>query len=143
MRIQELADETGVTPDTIRYYEKRGLLPEPPRRSQSGFHPGYRQFCRVDIARVHFVRRAQALGFSLDQIRQLLELRYDPDAQCEPIIALAQAKLGEIDDKLAELQKIRASLTDFMADCNNSEPASECSFFDAVIATAAQDDVTT
>lgn len=105
LTIGELAQQAGVGVQTVRYYERLGLL-EPPARSASG----YRQFDGEAAARLRFIRRAKDLGFTLDQIRQLLALRLKPGATCDEVKPQAEAKLTDIEAKITMLQRMAGVL---------------------------------
>jgi DNA-binding transcriptional MerR regulator len=108
----ELAKHSAVHPETIRYYEKHGLLPAPSRSVA-----GYRQFEPLMIGHVRFIKRAQGVGFSLEEIRQLLGLRRDQDSSCGDVRTLAQAKIAEIDQRIADLQAMRSALSSLTEAC--------------------------
>ena len=133
MRISELARLCDVKTDTIRYYEKRGLLPEPVRSQMVSGRPGYRKYTEVDTDRVRFIRQCQNLGFSLDEIGQLLNLRYETGGNCAPIVAIAQEKQTEIDQKIELLETMKQQIQDFLVDCSEDDAADGCSFFDRVL----------
>lgn len=111
LTIGKLAGAAGVRIDTVRYYERRGLMPEP-RRSASG----YRNYDADAVRRLRFIRRAQALGFTLDEIGELLALRADPANHAE-VRATAQARLADIDGRIRELAVLRDSLSQLVRDC--------------------------
>lgn len=121
LTISRLARAASVNVETIRYYERRGLLPEPPRRSS-----GYRQYPPDSVARLHFIKRAQDLGFSLKEIAELLELRVNAETVCSEIMQCAETKVAEIEQKLATLERMRQILTDLLAHCHIQEPTGEC-----------------
>jgi len=117
-----LAKSSGVHPETIRYYEQNGLLPIPVRSEAN-----YRLFDHDSIDRVHFIKRAQSVGFSLDEIRLLLSLKYAEDATCEPVRQLAQEKLVELDQKIHALYAMKALLEGLVDACpGGDEPADDC-----------------
>ena len=122
-----LASEGGVRVDTIRYYERRGLLPRPSRR-----HSGYRQYTEDDLARVRFIRRAKDLGFSLAEIAELLELRVDHLKTCADVRREADRKAGDIDRRIGELQRMRLALVEVAAACRGRGPTSECPILEAL-----------
>jgi MerR family copper efflux transcriptional regulator len=105
MNIGQLAREAGVPIDTVRYYERNGLLPEPARRAS-----GYRNYQSSDVDRLRFVRRAKSLGFSLSEIRELLALSDRRGEQTPDLQGLAQTRMSDVDRKLAELTRLRAAL---------------------------------
>lgn len=121
-----LAKSSGVHPETIRYYEQNGLLPIP-ARSESN----YRLFDYENVDRVHFIKRAQSVGFSLDEIRLLLSIKYAPDATCEPVRLLAEEKLNELDKKIQALLAMKALLEDLVEICpGGDEGIEECPIID-------------
>lgn len=121
-----LAKSSGVHPETIRYYEQNGLLPIPVRSESN-----YRLFDRESIDRVHFIKRAQSVGFSLDEIRLLLSLKYAEDATCEPVRQLVQEKLAELDQKIQALHAMKALLEGLVEICpGGDEPIEECPILD-------------
>ncbi|MEU3684307.1 heavy metal-responsive transcriptional regulator [Streptomyces sp. NPDC030592] len=105
MRIGELAAETGLTTKTIRFYEQAGLLPPPPRTAS-----GYRDYPSHTVARLAFVRDAQAAGLTLAEIRSVLALRDSGQAPCTQVGTLIEEHLAEIDRRMAELRQARAVL---------------------------------
>ncbi|MFJ3620557.1 heavy metal-responsive transcriptional regulator [Streptomyces iakyrus] len=105
MRIGELAAETGLTTKTIRFYEQAGLLPPPPRTPG-----GYRDYPRHTVARLAFVREAQAAGLTLAEIRSVLALRDSGQAPCTQVGTLIDEHLAEIDRRMAELRQARTVL---------------------------------
>jgi len=127
LRIGQVAQAAGVNIETIRFYERCGLLADP-GRSESG----YRAYPPETVGRVRFIKRAQQLGFTLREIGGLLALRIDETATCEQVRAQAEAKLAEIDAKIADLRRIRAALAALAAACVNDGPTSECPLLDAM-----------
>jgi MerR family transcriptional regulator, copper efflux regulator len=121
LTIGALANGAGVGVETVRFYERKGLLPEPPRSAS-----GYRQYPPDTVDRLRFIRRAQRLGFSLHEISDLLELRVDEVAACGVVEARAQAKLAEVAGKIAELRSIQAALLRLVSACEAREPTSDC-----------------
>jgi MerR family Zn(II)-responsive transcriptional regulator of zntA len=118
----ELARSGQVNPETIRYYERSGLLPLP-ERSEAG----YRLFAPAAAQRIRFIKRAQAVGFSLDEIRALLDLKYGDEATCGDVRGMVDAKISDIDQKIAALQAMRDELTVLFDDCpGGSVPTEEC-----------------
>jgi len=121
LKIGELAKAAGVGVETIRYYERRGLLAQPPRRAS-----GYRQYPPMTVRRVRFIRRAQTLGFTLKEIEELLALRVDDERSCADVRALARAKLEDIERRVAELQQMGRALEQVARRCRGRGPTSEC-----------------
>ena len=99
LTIGQLAKKSRVNVETIRYYERRGLVPAPPRR-----YSGYRQYSPGDARRVLFIKRAQRLGFTLKEVSELLHLRVDPHMTCADVRRRAKIKIAEIDEKIQEIQ---------------------------------------
>jgi MerR family mercuric resistance operon transcriptional regulator len=122
-----LAGQCGVNLQTLRYYEREGLLPPPPRTSA-----GYRTFPPEAVARVQFIKHAQALGFTLREIKELLALRVDPRTTCADVRDRALAKVADIEQKIRTLQAIKAALTHLAAACTGEGPASSCSLLEAL-----------
>ncbi len=119
MKISELAQTTGVTADTLRYYEKQGLLNVPQRQDN-----GYRSFSAADVQRVRFVRSAQTLGFSLAQIREVLPDLEQGRMGRTGIEARLNAKIAEIDARFAELRRLRRELVQTLASLSCAVDAS-------------------
>ena len=113
IQIEELAQLSGLTIDTIRFYERRGLLKRPPR-SEGGF----RLFSSQDVTRLKFVRRAQALGFSLGEVRDLLILRDEHTEPCSHVRNLLESKLEIVRYKTEEMRVLEGELKDALRKCN-------------------------
>ena len=105
MRIGELAKQVGVTPDTIRYYEREGLLP-PAERTPSG----YRDYGPEVLDDLRFIKKAQALGLKLSDVREVLEISSGGKPPCEHVRATVSARLAEVEERLRELRALRATL---------------------------------
>ena len=121
LTIGRVAKEAGVNLETIRYYERQGLVPKPPRT-----RAGYRFYTPEAARRVHFIKRAQELGFSLKEIRELLALRVDTKTTCADVRRRAQAKIADVEAKIRALQEIRKALARVTAACTGRGPASAC-----------------
>ncbi len=117
----ELAKESGVNSATIRYYEKIDLLPEPPRSNA-----GYRLFSNESVNRIRFIKQSQELGFSLKEIKELLNLRVTPEATTSDVRKRATEKIDEIGDKIKRLGEMKKSLKILVDTCCNEDSASEC-----------------
>ena len=113
MQIGEAAQRTALTVDTIRFYERRALLPPAPRTTGQ-----FRLYTADDVIRLNFIKQMQALGFSLQQIKQLLELRDRGRYDCEEVSNLLNEKLSEIRGKIRELQKLERELAIDLRKCN-------------------------
>lgn len=125
--IGEAAQAAGVHIETLRYYERRGLVPEPPRSRAN-----YRLYPHESVQLVRFVKRAQELGFTLNEIRELLALRDGGEgASCAEVQQQARLKLRNIDAKIRSLQTIRQALSDLVAQCSGSGPITACPILEA------------
>lgn len=127
LTVGQVAKHTGVSVETIRFYERRGLIPAPARSPA-----GYRQYPPDTPRRVRFIQRAKAVGFTLNDIGELLELRTRPGVTCADIRARAEVKLDEIDAKLAELNQMRRALGQLAERCSGKGGLSECPILDAL-----------
>jgi MerR family mercuric resistance operon transcriptional regulator len=121
LTISRLAHLGGVNLETVRYYERRGLLPKPPRTQA-----GYRQFSPEAARRLRFIKRAQELGFSLDEVQELLALRIEPRKNRADIRCRAQAKIADIDRKIGALTAMKATLLDLALHCEQCGPSADC-----------------
>lgn len=124
--IGEMSRRTGVNIETIRYYERIGLLPAPPRTGG-----GRRVYGPDHLRRLGFVRRGRELGFSLDAIRSLIALGSPNDADCIDVCAIAEKHLRDVRQKIADLQALEATLSEAMQDCRNSDER-RCAVLDAL-----------
>lgn len=128
MKIGELARRAGVNIQTVRYYERRALLPEPQRRPS-----GYREYGPDALERLRFIKRAQELGFTLAEIGELLQLRLDPSTPAAAVKARAEAKIADIDRKLHDLERIRHALVHLAGRCRGGRgPVGDCPLLDAL-----------
>ena len=125
--IGQVAKEAGVGVETLRYYEREGLLKEPPRRAS-----GYRQYPEDAVKRIQFIKRAQELGFSLKEITELLALRVDPATSSSEVKQRAEAKLADIQRKVEELLRMKRALEQITHLCSGHGPVSECPILDAL-----------
>lgn len=125
--IGELAKLSGVGVETIRYYERERLL-EQPKRPPGGF----RRYPPEALQRLRFVRHAKDLGFTLDEIRDLLKLRARRGASCSTVCGKAQKKIAEIDARIGELRRLRDALTDLADACTGEVAIEDCSILAAM-----------
>ena len=121
MQIGEVADQAGVSIQTMRYYERRGLLPEP-QRSEAG----YRRYGQDALRRVRFIRRAQELGFTLEEIAELLALWEQSAVACDHVAERATATLDRIDAKIGDLQRMRSALGQYVSACRAGQTLPGC-----------------
>jgi Cu(I)-responsive transcriptional regulator len=126
MTIGALAAATETSAETIRYYERAGVLPAPARRDS-----GYRLYGPGDVERLRFIRRARELGFSLEQVRELVGLADVPDRSCDEIDRIARVHLGEVEAKLAQLAALRTELRRVISQCRGGH-VSDCRIVDAL-----------
>jgi Hg(II)-responsive transcriptional regulator len=126
MWISQTAREAGVNAQTLRFYERRGLLPKPPRRGS-----GYREYPEDAVRIVRFIKRAQELGFSLDEIEALVRLRGVRKSERHRVSAIAEKKIAQIDGKIAHLEAMRAALATLVKSCHRGGDA-ECPIIDAL-----------
>lgn len=121
LSIGQLAKATKVNLETLRYYERRGLLPEPLRSSS-----GYRQYPESEIKRIHFIKHAQGLGFSLKEIQELLAIKATTKASCQKTRTTVQGKIKDIDSKISLLEEIKKSLSTLEKQCAKKKPQTGC-----------------
>ena len=126
----QVAERADVGIHTVRYYEKRGLLPEPPRTAA-----GYRQYDQEHVSHLRFIKRAQDLGFTLEEIGELLNLRVVPGAGAE-VRERTSDKVAEINAKIRDLQRIKAKLIELEAACGHHGSADSCRVLHALEDTA-------
>ena len=125
MTVGTAAKRAGVKIDTIRYYERRALLPKSPRTEA-----GYRTLTDETVQRLRFIKHAQALGFTLNEIKQLLALRLTPGKTCADVRSRAEAKTADIERKIRSLQVMKRALQQLVSACESNGPVSECSFLE-------------
>ena len=119
LTIGALADAAGVNVETVRFYQRKGLIPNPKRP-----HGGIRRYADADLARVRFIKAAQRLGFGLDEVAELLKL--EDGTQCRVARGLAERKLADVRGKLANLRRIEAVLSQLLARCNSARGNVRC-----------------
>ncbi|MBI3377367.1 MAG: MerR family transcriptional regulator [Nitrospirae bacterium] len=127
LTIGQLAKKAGVNIDTIRYYEKQGLIPKPSRRES-----GYRQYSQDSVKRILFIKRAKDLGFSLKEIFELLSLRLDSRTKCGDVKKRADIKIAEIEGKIQTLRRMNAALVKLVKACEENKQAGECPILEAL-----------
>jgi DNA-binding transcriptional MerR regulator len=121
MRTGQVADQAGVNIQTLRYYERRGLLPMPTRRAS-----GYRMYGPDAVRVVRFVKRAQQLGFTLDEVESLLHLADGGPDSCHGARHLATDKISDLDRRIAQLTAMRQSLQRLVVTCERPRTQREC-----------------
>src|SRR5262244_515588 len=125
--IGELAKQAKVHVETLRYYERRGLIPRP-RRTVSN----YRVYSSENLRRVKFIKQAQGLGFSLKEIKKLLALRATPRARCADVRTYAAHKIEDIDEKIRSLARMRKTLEKLIAECSGDGPVTQCPILESL-----------
>ena len=126
MKIGELARATSTKVETVRYYERIGLLLEPGRTDGN-----YRDYGPAQLARLSFIRRARDLGFTLDPVRELLALADDRDQPCDSVDVVARQHLAQIDKKIRDLRSLRRELDGIIGQCRHGA-ISECRIIEAL-----------
>lgn len=125
LTIGNLASSAGVNVETIRYYERRGLIDQPVKPKN-----GYRRYNKTILDRILFIKKAQGLGFQLDEIENLLSLA---DGHCSEIQSLAESKLGDVQAKVKDLQRLETVLTDLVRQCDARVNKADCPIIDALL----------
>ena len=121
LSIGQLAEQSGIHLETIRYYEREGLMPAPPRKSS-----GHRAYPRTAARRLRFIKQAQELGFSLAEIRELLALKVDPDQLCTDVVRQVEAKILDIDARIEYLQAMKRVLGQMKDSCSGNCAVADC-----------------
>lgn len=123
----ELARLAGVNVETLRFYEREGLIAKPPQRPS-----GYREYPPEAVDLVLFIQRAKQLGFSLKEVKELLTLREVPRATCGDVVVIAERKVADIDAKISDLRAMRAALTKLLKECPGSAPIAQCPIIESL-----------
>lgn len=127
LKAGQVAARAGVNVETLRYYERRGIMPRPKKRAS-----GYREYGVDDVRLVRFVKRAQGLGFTLKEIQGLLRLRNSGRTSCDVVRASAQAKILDVEEKIASLRAIRSALSVLVASCRDDRTVRSCPILEAL-----------
>jgi Hg(II)-responsive transcriptional regulator len=127
VRTGQVADQAGVNIQTLRYYERRGLLPPPPRQDS-----GYRSYGADAVGVVRFIKRAQELGFTLREVEMLLDLADGGPTGCDAVKALADHKLKDLEGKMASLRAMHQSLQRLVATCERPKRQRECPLIESL-----------
>lgn len=127
LTIGRLAQKSGVNVETVRFYERRGLICQPSKPEK-----GYRRYPLEMISRIRFIKNAQELGFSLREVSELLDLRVDPQTTCKDVKEQAEAKILDIEEKMQALLNMKNALTKLAATCRGKGPSSECPILEAL-----------
>lgn len=127
LKTGELAAQAGVNVQTLRYYERRGLIEEPERRAS-----GYREYSTDAVQLIRFIKRAQELGFTLAEIEDLLRLRSNQDAACSEVRSAAEAKIEDIEQKIRHLRAMKRALGALVAACETEGSPLHCPLLEAL-----------
>ena len=122
--ISKVAKELGINVETVRFYERRGLITQPSKPEV-----GYRHYPNDTVNRIRFIKRSQELGFTLDEIANLLSLN---DRPCSQVQELAEHKLSAVKEKMADLQRLEKALNGLLVQCSNNEDDNHCPIIDAL-----------
>ncbi len=121
LTIGKVAEQTGLGIETIRFYERKGLIATPPRPST-----GYRHYPEEIVERLHFIKRAKKLGFSLKEIGELIALRIDPGSTCAQVKLRTEEKIAAIEDRIVGLERMRRALQLLANSCAEAGPNDDC-----------------
>ncbi len=127
MRTGELAAHAGVNIQTVRFYERRGILPKPSRTAS-----GYRVYSAEAVRLIRFIKRSQELGFTLDEIEDLLRLRNNRRSSCAVVKSAGQAKMAAVEAKIADLKAMKRALAVLLASCERNDRDRECPILEAL-----------
>ncbi|MCF8890668.1 mercury resistance transcriptional regulator MerR1 [Priestia megaterium] len=127
-RVGELADKCGVNKETIRYYERLGLIPEPERTEK-----GYRMYSQQTIDRLHFIKRMQELGFTLNEIDKLLGVVDRDEVKCRDMYDFTVIKIEDIQRKIEDLKRIEQMLIDLKERCPENKDIYECPIIETLL----------
>jgi MerR family mercuric resistance operon transcriptional regulator len=127
LTIGRVARDAGLAIDTVRYYEREGLLAKPARTPS-----GYRQYSPDAVKRLQFIRQAKELGFTLSEIRELLTLKVAPGKSCAEVRAHAEAKIADVEQRIAQLGRMKRALAKLASACSGRGPTSECPILEAL-----------
>ena len=125
--IGKAAKQAGVGVETVRFYERRGLIEQPPRRDN-----GYRQYPEETVVRIRFIKQAKKLGFTLREINELLTPRDEPGAACSDLRQRAEIKLMDINRRIEELARMRDVLNSLINSCSQEKSIGECPILNVI-----------
>ena len=127
LTIGKVAQRAGVGIETVRFYEREGLIEDPPRGPS-----GYRHYSESVVPRLLFIRRAKELGFTLKEIKELLSLRLDPDTTCADVRERAEGKIADIEEKIRSLRRMKKALIKLTESCRGLGPVDACPILEAL-----------
>lgn len=126
-KIGEVAQQASVNKETVRYYEKRELITKPDRRRS-----GYRIFTQQHVNEIRFIKRAQQLGFTLSEIKEMMALRVDDDISCGEVRVKAEEKYQDVMEKIEDLKRIKNLLIDLIESCEANAQTDDCIILNAL-----------
>jgi MerR family mercuric resistance operon transcriptional regulator len=132
LTIGKVAKKAGVNIETIRYYERQGLITRPLRKQSKWGAPGYRHYPAETVKRIQFIRHAKELGFSLKEIAELLSLRIEQNITCGDVRKRADVKIADIEERILNLQRMKNALSKLAKECKGKGPVSECPILEAL-----------
>lgn len=127
LSIGQVARDAGVGIDTVRFYERQGLIAEPPRKRS-----GYRQYPVETVQRIRFIRRAKELGFTLEEIAELIALRSTSGRSCADVRAHASERIARIEEKVADLEQMKFALSRLVVTCSGRGSTRECPILESL-----------
>ena len=127
LKIGVVAKQSGVNLQTVHYYERRGLVPRPPRSASN-----YRLYPPRTVRRIRFIKHAQDLGFTLKEVQELLRLRATAGSRCGDVLERAKAKIQDIDEKVRSLRSMRKALARLTDECRGQAPISDCPILESL-----------
>lgn len=127
LTIGQVAGRAGIGVETVRFYERAGLIAEPARKAS-----GYRQYDEDVVDRLRFIRRAKELGFTLNEIRELLSLKLDPSTTCADVKSRSEAKVADIEARIDSLERMKQALVKLTKACRGRGKASDCPILEAI-----------
>jgi len=127
LTIGKIASAAGVGVETVRFYERRGLLPPPDRNAS-----GYRLYDWEAVSRLHFIARAKTLGFTLNEVRELLTLRAGPEACCDDVRSRAADKIADIEERVEQLLAMKRDLSALVTQCDETAASTSCPILSAL-----------
>lgn len=127
LTIGQLAQQAGVGVETVRFYERKGLIEVPARRPS-----GYRQYPPEASIRLRFIRRAKELGFSLKEVKELLSLRIEPETSCGDVLGRVKTKIADVEKRIDDLRMMQRALEELARLCRTETASGDCPILDAL-----------
>ena len=127
LTIGDVAEATGVSAETVRFYEREGLVRQPPKPPR-----GHRHYPASTVGRIRFIRRAQELGFTLREVHELIALQEAPRRDCDAVCQIAHVKIDQIDEKVSDLMRIRTALDNLVNACGDARLIQGCAILESL-----------